>query len=93
VTRMALALYSSPQGQARAYEQLGTILALKGEMSAAREAYGKAVQLDGQMAAQVRTSFAQALLKRANYDSPQSSEATAPTVAEGGAAAAGAPRK
>jgi tetratricopeptide (TPR) repeat protein len=67
VTRMALALYTSPQDQARAYAQLGTILALKGEMSAAREAYGKAVQLDGRMASQVRSSLAQALLKRANY--------------------------
>jgi tetratricopeptide (TPR) repeat protein len=91
VTRMALALYSSPQDQARAYEQLGTILALKGDLSAAREAYGKAVQLDGRMASQVRTSLAQALIKRASLDPAQSSEGAASTVA--GEIAAGAPRK
>lgn len=68
VTRMALALFSSPQDQARAYDQIGTLLALKGEMPAAREAYGKAVQLDGRMAGQVRSSLAGALLKRASYD-------------------------
>ncbi|HEY2293799.1 MAG TPA: tetratricopeptide repeat protein [Thermoanaerobaculia bacterium] len=93
VTRMALALYSSPQDQARAYEQLGTILTLRGEMSAAREAYGKAVELDGRMASQVRTSLAQALIKRASLDPAQSSEGTAPTVAEEIAVAAGAPRQ
>ena len=91
VTRMALALYSSPQDQARAYEQLGTILALKGDMNAAREAYGKAVQLDGRMASQVRTSLAQALIKRASLDPAQVSDSTEPTVA-GEVAAAGAPR-
>ncbi len=68
VTRMALALYSAPEDQARAYDQLGTILALKGEMDGARDAYGKAVQLDGRMAGQVRSNLAQVLLKRANYD-------------------------
>ncbi|HEY4589628.1 MAG TPA: tetratricopeptide repeat protein, partial [Thermoanaerobaculia bacterium] len=91
VTRMALALCSSPQDQARAYEQLGTILALKGDLSAAREAYGKAVQLDGRMASQVRTSLAQALIRRASLDPAQSSEGAASTVA--GEIAAGAPRK
>jgi tetratricopeptide (TPR) repeat protein len=93
VTRMALALYSSPQDQARAYDQLGTILALKGEMNAAREAYGKAVQLDGRMAVQVRTSLAQALLKRASYDPAKSSEGAAATVATEIAATVGAPQK
>lgn len=93
VTRMALALYSSPEDQARAYDQLGTILALKGEMDAAREAYGKAVQLDGQMASQVRTSLAQALLKRASLAAPKSSDAAAVTVAQEIAVAAGAPQK
>jgi tetratricopeptide (TPR) repeat protein len=94
VTRMALALYSSPQDQARAYDQLGTILALKGEMSPAREAYGMAVQLDGRMATQVRTSLAQALLKRASYAPAKSSEGGAPaTLAQEAAVSGGNPRK
>ena|SRR5436305_3969954 len=93
VTRMALALCSSPLDQARAYDQLGTILALKGEMDAAREAYGKAVQLDGRMASQVRTSLAQALLKRASLDSAKSAQGALATVSEEVAVAAGAPRK
>jgi len=67
VTRMALTLFSSPEDQARAYDQLGSLLALKGDMNAAREAFGKAVQLDGRMAEQVRTSLAEALLKRASF--------------------------
>jgi tetratricopeptide (TPR) repeat protein len=66
-TRMALALFSAPEDQARAYDQLGSLLALKGDMNGAREAFGKAVQLDGRMESQVRTSLAEALLKRANY--------------------------
>jgi len=93
VTRMALALSSSPQDQARVYDQLGTILALKGEMSSAREAYGKAVQLDGRMASQVRSSLSQALLKRASYDAPQSPEGAAAAVAQEAAVTAGAPEK
>ena len=93
VTRMALALYSLPEDQARAWEQLGTILALKGEMSAAREAYGKAVQLDGRMASQVRTSLAQALIKRANLEAPKSSGSPAAIVATEIAATAGAPQR
>ena len=87
---MAVALYSSPQDQARAYDQLGTILALKGEMNAARDAYGKAVQLDGRMAGQVRSSLAEALLKRASYDTAKSAAAT---VVQEVAAAVGAPQK
>jgi tetratricopeptide (TPR) repeat protein len=67
MTRMALALFSSPQDKARAYDQLGSLLALKGDMEAARAAFGKAVQLDGQMAEQVRSSLAEALMKRASY--------------------------
>jgi tetratricopeptide (TPR) repeat protein len=67
VTRMALALFSAPEDQARAYDQLGTILTLQGEMDAAREAFAKAVRLDGRMEGQVRSSLAEALLKRANY--------------------------
>lgn len=93
VTRMALTLCSSPEDQARAYEQLGTILTLKGDLSAAREAYGKAVQLDGRMEVQVRTSLAQALIKRASLDPAESSGGTVPTAAGEVAAAAGAPRK
>jgi tetratricopeptide (TPR) repeat protein len=67
MTRMALALFSSPQDKARAYDQLGSLLALKGDMEAARAAFGKAVQLDGQIAEQVRSSLAEALMKRASY--------------------------
>ena len=93
VTRMALALYSAPQDQARAYDQLGTLLALKGEMSAAREAYGKAVQLDGRMAGQVRTNFAQALLKRASYDTAKSAQGVAAILTQEAAVTAGAPQK
>jgi tetratricopeptide (TPR) repeat protein len=93
VTRMALALYSSPEDQARAYEQLGTLLALKGEMNAARDAYGKAVQLDGRMAGQVRSSFAEALLKRASYDTAKGAQGAAAAVAQEVAATAGGPQK
>jgi tetratricopeptide (TPR) repeat protein len=75
VTRMALTLFSAPADQARAYDQLGTILALQGRMDAAREAFGKAVQLDGRMAAQVRSSLAQALLQRANLEQAKSGPA------------------
>ncbi|HEY0511566.1 MAG TPA: hypothetical protein VGH73_06660 [Thermoanaerobaculia bacterium] len=85
VTRMALALLSTPEEQAKAYDQLGSLLALKGDMNAAREAFGKAVQLDGRMAEQVRSSLAEALLKRASYS--QASEhaaAGADAVAEVG---------
>jgi tetratricopeptide (TPR) repeat protein len=85
VTRMALALYSTPEDQARAYDQLGTILALKGEMTGAREAYGKAVQLDGRMAGQVRSNLAQVLLKRANYDEAKPGTAAVQQVATVGA--------
>jgi tetratricopeptide (TPR) repeat protein len=85
VTRMALALYSSPEDQARAYDQLGTILTLKGETGAAREAFAKAVQLDGRMEGQVRSSLAGALLQRANY-----TQAPEAVDAEAGVALAGA---
>lgn len=43
VTRMALPLFSSTGDQARAYNQLGALLALKGDMDAAQEAFRKAV--------------------------------------------------
>ena len=66
VTRMALPMFSSPGGQARAYDQLGSLLTLKGDMEAARAAFGRAVELDGSMAVQVRSSMAAALLQRAS---------------------------
>jgi tetratricopeptide (TPR) repeat protein len=93
VTRMALALLPTPQEQARAYDQLGTILALKGEMPAAREAFGKAVQLDGRMAGQVRSSLAGALLKRASYDRAKDAQGSALTAIQEVAATAGVPRR
>jgi tetratricopeptide (TPR) repeat protein len=92
VTRMALPLYSSPEDQARVYEQLGTLLALKGEMNAARDAYGKAVQLDGRMAAQVRASLAQALIKRASLETAKSAQGAAAAAVQEVAATVGAPQ-
>jgi tetratricopeptide (TPR) repeat protein len=89
LTHMALNLFSSPQDKARAYDQLGTVLALKGDMTPAREAFGKAVELDGQMAGQVRSSLAEALLKRASYAQQAPSRASAAVVT----AVVGAPQK
>lgn len=66
VTRMALPLFSSPGLQARAYDQLGALLTLQGEMDAARQAYGKAVELDASLEPRVRSSMAEALLQRAS---------------------------
>ena len=66
VTRMALPMFSSPGRQARAYDQLGALLTLKGDMDAARAAFGKAVELDGSLERQVRSSMAAALLQRAS---------------------------
>ncbi len=66
VTRMALPMFSSPDRQARAYDQLGTLLTLKGDMEAARAAFQKAVDLDGTLEGQVRSSMAAALLQRAS---------------------------
>jgi tetratricopeptide (TPR) repeat protein len=82
VTRMALALYSEPADQARAYDQLGSLLTLKGDMKGAREAFGKAVELDASMAGQVRSSLAQALLKRANFELAAQGPAAPPAPAE-----------
>ena len=65
VTRMALALIPTPEEKARAYNQLGSLLTLKGDMDAAQEAFHKAVELDGSMEDQVRSTLADALLKRA----------------------------
>ena len=42
VTRMGLALLSTPAERARAYNQLGNLLVLKGDMDAAQEAFRKA---------------------------------------------------
>jgi tetratricopeptide (TPR) repeat protein len=92
VTRMALALFSTPQDKARGYDQLGTVLALKGDMAPAREAFGKAVELDGQMAGQVRSSLAEALLKRASYAQQAPSRASVASAAVI-TAVVGAPQK
>ena len=48
------------------------------------------VQLDGRMEAQVRSSLAEALLKRASYDTAKSAAAT---VAQEVAATVGPPQK
>jgi tetratricopeptide (TPR) repeat protein len=50
VSRMALALLSAPADRAQAYQQLGSLLALKGNVDAAQEAFRKAVELDGSLA-------------------------------------------
>jgi tetratricopeptide (TPR) repeat protein len=42
VTRMGLALVSAPAERARAYNQLGNLLVLKGDMDSAQEAFRKA---------------------------------------------------
>jgi len=66
VTRMALPMLSVSGERARAYDQLGSLLALKGDVEAARIAFQKAVELDAGMGAQVRSSMADALLQRAS---------------------------
>lgn len=68
VTRMAIPMLGSdPARQAQAYVQLGALLARKdGDSEASREAFRRAVELDGRMAAQVRSRLAQALLERAS---------------------------
>jgi tetratricopeptide (TPR) repeat protein len=65
-TRMALPLLSTPEARARGYSQLGSLLALKGDMDAAKIAFEKAVELDAGMEPAVRSSMAEALLRRAN---------------------------
>ena len=87
VTRMALALLSAPDSRAQAYNQLGAFLTLKGDMGAAREAFQKAVDLDAGMASQVRSSMADALLKRAG-----SAQAAAGPPAEGAESLATVPQ-
>jgi tetratricopeptide (TPR) repeat protein len=81
MTRMAIALFDTPTDQARAYSQLGSLLTLKGDTKGAREAFDKAVQLDGSMAAQVRSSLAEALVKRAKLELAAQQEAAQPAVA------------
>jgi tetratricopeptide (TPR) repeat protein len=92
VTRMAATLFATAPDQAKAYGQLGTILALKGDMDAAHEAFGKAVQLDGRMAGQVRSSLAEALLKRASYAQAAEARNAAATIVQEVAVVA-SPRK
>jgi tetratricopeptide (TPR) repeat protein len=82
VTRMAATLFTAAPDQAKAYDQLGTILALKGDMDAARAAFGKAVQLDGRMGAQVRSSLAEALLERVSYAQAAEAKRAASTLVQ-----------
>ena len=81
VTWMAIPLLSSPKEKAQAFNQLGSILTLKGDLTAAKEAFQKAVELDGQMESQVRSTLAEALLKRARYET-ESREAVSTTQEE-----------
>lgn len=81
VTWMAIPLLSSPREKAQAYNQLGSILAMKGDLPAAKEAFQKAVDLDRQMESQVRSTLAEALLKRARYET-ESREAASTTHQE-----------
>jgi Flp pilus assembly protein TadD len=69
VTRIALSQLTSPENRARAYDQLGYVLARSGDLEAAREAFRKAVELDSGLAAQVRSSLANALLENASTGS------------------------
>lgn len=86
VTRMALPLFSAPGAKARAYNQLGSLLTLRGDMDAARDAFRKAVDLDSGLEAQVRSSMAEALLKRAS--SLEAGQAVQPAADETALAAA-----
>lgn len=76
VTRIALSQLTSPESRARAYDQLGYVLARSGDLEAAREAFRKAVELDSRLAEQVRSSLANALLE--NASAAQSNSQTAP---------------
>ncbi len=70
VTRMAISqLASSPSDQALAYVQLGSLLVRSGAKAAESEqAFRKAVELDAQVAPEVRAQLAEALLVRARQD-------------------------
>lgn len=77
VAWMAIPLLSSPGEKAQAFNQLGSILTVKGDLPAAKEAFQKAIELDRQMGPQVRSTMAEALLKRARYDSESRDAASA----------------
>jgi tetratricopeptide (TPR) repeat protein len=78
VTRMAWPLLSAPGERARAYDQLGSLLVLKGDLDAARIAFQKAVELDAEMGPQVRSSLAEALRQRANVATAAAKPPNAP---------------
>jgi tetratricopeptide (TPR) repeat protein len=65
VTRMAISILPSPVEKAQAYNQLGSLLAEKGDLTGAKAAFNKAVELDGSLAGQVPSNLAEALLRRA----------------------------
>jgi tetratricopeptide (TPR) repeat protein len=65
VTRMAISSLPSPAEKAQAYKQLGCLLAEKGDLVGAKNAFNKAVELDGSLAGQVPSNLAEALLRRA----------------------------
>ncbi len=69
-TRMAISLLaSSPEDQARAYVQLGSLLVRNGASSAeSDEAFRRAVALDGSLASTVRAQLAEALLARTRQE-------------------------
>ena len=71
VTRLALSQLTAPERRARAYDQLGYMLARSGDLEAARQAFQKAVELDAGLASQVRSSLAGALLENASATKPQ----------------------
>jgi len=81
VTRIALPMLSAPGERAQAYDQLGSLLALKGEVDAAHIAFQKAVELDAGMEHKVRSSLAEALLQRASL-AKDFSKASDPVPAE-----------
>lgn len=64
VTRMAISILPSPAEKAQAYNQLGSLLAEKGDLAGAKNAYNKAVELDASLAGQVPSNLAGALLRR-----------------------------
>ncbi|HYO16662.1 MAG TPA: tetratricopeptide repeat protein [Thermoanaerobaculia bacterium] len=64
VTRMAISILPSPAEKAQAYNQLGSLLAEKGDLTGAKDAFNKAVELDASLAGQVPSNLADALLRR-----------------------------
>jgi tetratricopeptide (TPR) repeat protein len=63
VTRMAIAMLPA-SAKAQAYNQLGSLLAEKGDLAGAKAAFDKAVELDASLAGQVPSNMADALLRR-----------------------------